>query len=64
MRRKLSDRRLRDEFTEQERRSNFARRQVEDRRVVDLHCEEKRRTEDIEKLQQDNAEVINLPLMP
>ena len=64
MRRKLSDRRLRDEFTEQERRSNFIRRQIEDRRVIDLDSKEKRRAEDIEKLQQDNAEVINLPIQP
>ena len=45
------------------------RRQEQDRRIEDVGYDPnrriaQRRAKDIEKLQQDNAEVINLPIQP
>ena len=75
MRRKGTDRRiLQQAITMEERRVAFRRdpeifRREKDRRIEDVGHDPnrrvaQRRAEDIEKLQQDNAEVINLPLMP
>lgn len=76
MRRKGTDRRvLQQAITMEERRVAFRRdpenfrRQDFERRIEDLGNNPERRVaqrraEDIEKLQKDNAEIINLPLMP
>ena len=76
MRRKGNDRRSLKIAIEHEERRKASRRELEnfrrqdsDRRIEDLGHDPnrriaQRRAEDIQKLQQDNAEVINLPLMP
>ena len=76
MRRKGEDRRKIQQAIFAEERRHASRRELEnfrhkdsDRRIEDLGHDPnrriaQRRAKDIEKLQQDNAEVINLPIQP
>ena len=76
MRRKGEDRRKIQQAIFAEERRHASRRELEnfrrqdsERRIEDVGYDPdrrvaQRRAEDIEKLQQDNAEIINLPIQP